>query len=75
MSKISIIVNGTEEFWTDTDITYAQLIQIAFPGSQPDTLYNVSYATVDGATAPLALGQSVPVQNGMKFEVIATYRS
>ncbi|MFQ6332651.1 multiubiquitin domain-containing protein [Methylophilus sp. 3sh_L] len=75
MSKISIVVNGSQEFWTDTNVTYAQIVQIAFPGSQPDTLFSVTYALENGATGSLALGQSVAVQNGMQFEVITTYRS
>lgn len=75
MSKASIIVNGTQEFWTDTNITYAQVVQIAFPGSQPDQLFSVTYATEHGETGSLVHGQTIAAKNGTRFEVVATYRS
>ena len=75
MSIITIIVNGTEEFWTDHHITYEQVVQIAFPGSTADQLFSVTYANKHGHDGLLAPGGSTEVKDGIKFNVVKTNRS
>lgn len=70
-----IIVNGTQESWTDHRISYQQVVQLAFPGSPPDELYTVSYASPHGHDGLLAPGQETEVREGMIFNVVKTNRS
>jgi hypothetical protein len=71
----SILVNGTQEVWTDHRITYEQVVQLAFPGSPGDLLFTVSYANPHGKDGTLAPGQETTVKDGMSFNVIKTNRS
>lgn len=71
----TILVNGTQELWTDHEISYEQVVQLAFPGSPSDLLYTVSYANPHGKDGTLAPGQETPVKDGMSFNVIRTNRS
>jgi Multiubiquitin len=73
--RYTIIVNGTQELWTDHRISYQQLVQLAYPGSPPEELYSINYATPQGRDGMLAPGQSTEVRDGMSFNVIKTNRS
>jgi hypothetical protein len=73
--RYTIIVNGTQELWTDHRISYQQVVQLAFPGSPPDDLYTVSYASPHGRDGMLAPGQDTEVKDGMIFNVVKTSRS
>lgn len=71
----TILVNGTQELWTDHKISYEQVVQLAAPGSPSDVLYTVSYANPHGKDGTLAPGQDTQVKDGMSFNVIRTNRS
>jgi hypothetical protein len=73
--RFPIIVNGTQEYWTDHRISYQQVVQLAFPGSPTDALYTVSYATPHGRDGMLAPGQETEIKEGMIFNVVKTNRS
>lgn len=73
--NFTIVVNGTQEVWTDHKITYEQVVQLAFPGSPPDVLFTVSYANPHGHDGTLAAGQDTPVKDGIIFNVVKTNRS
>lgn len=73
--NFDIVVNGTQEVWTDHKITYEQVVQLAFPGSPADVLFSVSYANPHGHDGTLAPGQDTPVKDGLIFNVIKTNRS
>lgn len=70
-----IVVNGTQERWTDHRITYEQVVQLAFPGGAQDFLYTVTFANVHGKDGSLAAGQDTNVKDGMVFNVGKTNRS
>ena len=70
----SIIVNATQEVWTDNHITYEQVVQLAFPG-ETGFLYTVTYSNPHGKDGSLASGQKTTVQDGMVFTVGKTNRS
>jgi Multiubiquitin len=73
--SFAIVVNGTQEVWTDHRITYEQAVQLAFPGGPADLLYTVSYANTHGKDGTLAPGQDTEVKDGMSFNVGKTNRS
>jgi hypothetical protein len=73
--SFTIVVNGTQEVWTDHHITYEQAVQLAFPGGAADLLYTVSYANPHGKDGTLAPGQQTTVKDGMIFNVGKTNRS
>jgi Multiubiquitin len=70
----NIIVNGTQEVWTDNHITYEQVVQLAFPG-ETGFLYTVTYSNPHGKDGSLAAGQRTTVHDGMVFTVGKTNRS
>jgi hypothetical protein len=70
-----IVVNGTQEVWTDHKITYEQVVQLAYPGSSADLLFTVSYANPHGHDGTLAPGQETNVKDGLSINVIKTNRS
>jgi Multiubiquitin len=74
--SFNVVVNGTQEVWTDHRISYEQVVQLAFPGgSTSDSLYTVSYANPHGRDGTLAPGQDTEVRDGMIFNVSKTNRS
>lgn len=73
--SFTIVVNGTPEVWTDHRITYAQVVQLAFPGGPADLLYTVTYASKHGKDGTLAPEGEVEVKDGMVFNVTKTNRS
>ncbi len=73
--SFTIVVNATQEVWTDHRITYEQVVQLAFPGGPADLLYTVSYANTHGKDGTLTQGQDTEVKDGMIFNVGKTNRS
>src|SRR4051794_27057966 len=71
----NIIVNGTQEVWTDHRITYEQVVQLAYPGSPTDILFTVSFANPHGKDGTLAPSQETQVKDGITFNVGKTNRS
>jgi Multiubiquitin len=76
---VAIIVNTRPHEWTEKEISYAQVYDLAYPG-QP--LGDGDTATVeysrghDGhGSGSLTAGHSVKVKDGMVFDVYRTTRS
>ena len=73
----TIYVNGRERTFTGHRISYAQVVEFAFPNDprNPNIVYTVAYATSHGRDGTLAEGQEVVVKRGMSFNVGKTNRS
>lgn len=76
--EVTIIVNGREKQVAKDDISFAEVVALAFdtPPSN-DTLYTVTYKRGHGnkPEGTLVEGQSVKVKEGMIFNVTATNKS
>lgn len=72
-----IIVNGRQKEVSGQSISYAEVVQLAFPGDQPsqDIEYTVAYANPHGKDGTLVDGQETHVKEGMIFNVSKTNRS
>ncbi|MFA0839026.1 multiubiquitin domain-containing protein [Streptomyces rochei] len=75
----TIIVNARPHIWEAKEITYEQVVELAYPGQPPsdqDT-YTVRYSRGhDGhGTGSLTAGHEVRVKKGMVFDVYRTSRS
>lgn len=70
-----IIINARQHEVHGPTITYAQVVNLAFPNSTKDILYSVHYVAPKQPDGTLAEGQSVKLENGMKFDVTPTNRS
>lgn len=77
--KYTIIVNGQKKVVTTKEVSFDQIVKLAFPNppAGANILYTVSYE--DGPRknpqGSLKEGQSVFVKNGMIFNVTATDKS
>ncbi|PKN17703.1 MAG: hypothetical protein CVU71_14835 [Deltaproteobacteria bacterium HGW-Deltaproteobacteria-6] len=72
-----IIINGRQREVTGKEITYSQVVQMAFPDDQnSETIeYTVAYANPHGQDGTLVNGQTVHIKEGMVFNVTKTNRS
>ncbi|WP_375769801.1 multiubiquitin domain-containing protein [Archangium gephyra] len=77
--EFTIIVNAEEKRVTGKELTFDQVVQLAFPGGpQGETrLYTVTYRRGEGnkPEGTLVKGESVKLKNGMIFNVTATDKS
>jgi hypothetical protein len=76
---VTIIVNTRSYPWDSKDITFEQVVELAYPG-EPGTgqyTFTVRYSRgPDGhGSGTLTAGHSVRVRNGMVFDVYRTSRS
>ena len=76
----TIIVNGQEKTVTDHTVSYAEVVQLAFPEmtGNPDVIFNVTYRKSDNEHKPagtLSEGQDVKVKDGTIFDVTPTTKS
>ena len=76
---VTIVVNGRTKPWSDKDITFAQVVALAFEPvpSGPNVEITVAYRRGEGnkPTGTLIPGESVKVKDGMVFDVSATDKS
>ena len=75
---VTIIVNTREHRVEKGEITFDQVVKLAYPTPPgPDTVYTVSYTkgTEKKPSGTLVEGQSVEVKDGMIFSVTATNKS
>jgi hypothetical protein len=73
-----IIVNGREKSYTGKEITFKQVVELAFGtyDENPDIVYTVSYSKgEDKKEGTMTIGSIVKVKNGMIFNVTRTNRS
>lgn len=69
---VTIVVNTRDKEWSEKEISYRQVVELAFPNSDFDRfVYTVSYSKgIDKKPkGTLADGQSVHVKDGMIFDV------
>lgn len=78
--EVTIIVDGTSHVWTEKEISYAQVVNLAYDNNPPtgaNVLITVGYHRGHGdkPEGDLDPGQSVKVKKDMVFDVTATDRS
>lgn len=73
---LTIVVNGRPTTFTGHQISYAQVVEIAFPGMPAtETMdYTVTYSWPHGKNGTLVSGQDTPVKDGAVFNVTRTNR-
>lgn len=71
-----IHVNGRERTATGDSITYEQVVALAYPNADFASFnYEVQYTGPHVPDGSLTAGQSVPLENGLKFDVTRTNKS
>lgn len=70
-----IIVNARAHEVSGHRISYRDVVNLAFPGDPGEILYSIHYVAPKLPDGTLAEGQSVDLENGMKFDVTPTNRS
>ena len=70
---VTLIINGQAKEWSEKEITYQQVIQLAFPGSTED--YTVTYTHGNKEFQLVATSKPVKVKKGMEFDVDGTHNS
>lgn len=75
--SLNIIVNGRPRTIHQTRLTYAEVVELAYPGNPANEtiLYTVTYANPHGQDGTLAEGGIVDIKIGMSFNVGKTNRS
>jgi hypothetical protein len=73
---VTIIVNTKPREWIQNDITFEQVVELAFPGQPYDPQgTTVEYSRGHGPDKSLRPGESVQVKDGMIFDVEPANRS
>lgn len=76
---IIIIVNTREKTWDEKEISYEQVVELAFGTytDHPDIVYTITYSKGPDShhEGSLVKGRSVHVKNGMIFNVTKTDKS
>lgn len=77
--EFTIIVNAREKIVTAKELTFAEVVALAFPTAPygANTAYTVAYRKGEGnkPEGTLVEGKSVKVKEGMIFNVTATDKS
>ncbi len=76
--KHEIFVNGTPKHWDKDMISYAEVVDLAFPPPhKPNAIFTVQYShgPPENPQGTLVSGQSVKVKSGMRFDVTQTIQS
>lgn len=72
--ETTIIVNGRPKKVTGTEISFDQVVALAFNPVPPNAFFTVTWSHGNQGGS-LTAGNSVPIQNGMKFDVTETGQS
>jgi hypothetical protein len=77
---LTIVVNGREKEVGERELTFTELVGLAFngmPATGNNTIYTITYRRGDGSKpeGTLVEGESVKVKDGMIFNVTATDKS
>jgi predicted nuclease with TOPRIM domain len=75
-----IIVNGREKIWKEKEISFDQVVILAYGSisSDPNTTYSITYIIFDHKNRPegsMVKGSNVKVKEGMVFNVTCTNKS
>ncbi|MHB8656308.1 MAG: multiubiquitin domain-containing protein [Terriglobia bacterium] len=77
--QFTIIVNGREKKVTTNELSYKQVVDLAFdnnPPTGPNIVITVTYRNAeDNKQGTLMAGQTVKIKNGTIFNVTATDKS
>ena len=78
--EVTIVIDGTQHPWKEKEITYEQVVNLAFDGNPPsgdqvDITVGYRRGHGDKPEGDLEPGHSVKVKDGMIFDVTATNRS
>lgn len=76
--EITIIVNAKEKTWTKDDISFVQVIELAYGEyvENPNIVYTVAYSKGHSdQNGTLKLGEKVKAKNKMVFNVSKTDKS
>ena len=75
----AIIINGKEKIVTQTELSYAEIVALAFenPQTGPNILYTITYrkGPHKNPEGGLLAAQTVKIKNGMIFNVTPTNKS
>lgn len=72
--EITVIVNGRPKKVPDKDISFEEVVALAFDPVPPNAFFTVTWSHGNKGGS-LVAGQTVPVQSGMKFDVTETGQS
>jgi len=72
--EFTIIVNGRPKKVTGTEISFDQVVALAFDPIPPNAFFTVTWSHGNQGGS-LTAGNKVPIQNGMKFDVTETGQS
>jgi len=79
MQEVTIIVNGRQKTYAEKEISFEQVVELAFPNhhTEPEFEYTVTYSKGhdDKKEGTLTAGHSVKVKDGMIFNVTETNKS
>lgn len=77
--EYNIFVNGRRKQWKEDDITFEQVVSLAYEGNPPhgeNIIFTVAYRRAHGnKEGTLVPGESVKVKEGMIFDVAYTDKS
>lgn len=77
--ELTIVVNGRQREVEQRELTFEQLVGIAFPDSpvDPNAFFTITYRRGSGEKpeGTLVAGESVRIKEGMIFNVTQTVRS
>lgn len=76
--EIKIVVNGREKTVPKEDMSFMEIVALAYPNPQtgPNIAYTVSYRRGHGnKTGTLVEGDTIKVKDGMIFDVTKTDKS
>ena len=72
--EVNIIVNGRPKKVADKPISFDEVVALAFNPVPPNAFFTVTWSHGNQGGS-LVAGQTVPVRNGMKFDVTETGQS
>ncbi len=75
--QIKVIVNGRDKVINKEELTFVEVVALAFDNPSPETMFTVSYRNADQRpeSGTLVAGQKVKVKDGTIFNVTATNKS
>lgn len=77
--EITILVNAREKVWTEKNISYDEVVILAFGSisTDPNVSYTITYKKGDNNKPEgiMVKGDEVKVKDGMRFNVTQTNRS
>lgn len=75
--EVLIFINTREFVGPKAELTYQELVNMAFPGDVPgpDKVYEITYSSEHGPDGSVGVGGEVKLKEGMVFNVGITNRS